>query len=81
MIEYTKIQISAKLYWGFNIEIPNNRLITMTKDEIVDEIKSFMKTFFELYNLEELKNGIDLLNLHIHDDIIIGQTIYVCEHN
>jgi len=81
MIEYTKIQISAKLYWGFNIEIPNNRLITMTKNEIVDEIKSFMKTFFELYNLEELKNGIDLLNLHIHDDIIIGQTIYVCDHN
>ena len=81
MIEYTKIQISAKLYWGFNIEIPNNKLITMTKDEIVDEIKSFMKTFFELYNLEELKNGIDLLNLHIHDDIIIGQTIYVCDHN
>lgn len=81
MIEYTKVQISAKIYWGFNIEISNDRLITMTKPEIIDEIKSFMKTFFEIYNLEELKNGIGLLNLHIHEDIIIGQTIYVCDHN
>jgi len=76
--EYTKVQISAKIYWGFNIEIPNKRLITMSKQNIIDEMINFMKTFFDIHNLEELKEGVDNLNLHIHQEIVPGQTIYVC---
>ena len=77
---YTKVQISAKTYWGFNTEFPNNRLVNMTKEEIVYEITSLMKIFFATHNLEELKEGIDILNWHIHQDIVPNQTIYVCAH-
>ena len=80
MDNYTKVQISAKIYWGFNIEIPNVRIVTMSDKDIIDEIETFMKTFFNIYNLEELRSGIDNLNLHIHDRPPLGQTIYVCDH-
>ena len=77
---YTKVQISAKIYWGFNIEIPNGRIITMSEKDIVDEIETFMKTFFKIHGLDELREGVDKLNLHIHDRPPLGETIYVCDH-
>jgi hypothetical protein len=81
MNNYTKIQISAKIYWGFNIEILNEKLNIMDDKDIVNEIKSIMKTFFLLHGMEELKEGVDKLNLHIHDrPTSLGQTIYVCDH-
>ena len=80
MGDYTKIQISAKTYWGFNIKIPNNKLALMTDNDIVEEIKKEMIAFFKIHNLEELKEGINNLNLHIHDQILTGSTIYVCDH-
>ena len=81
MSNYTKIQISAKTYWGFNIEILNNTLNTMSDQDIVNEIKSSMKTFFLFYGMEELKEGVDKLNLHIHNrPTSLGETIYVCDH-
>jgi len=80
MEDSTKIQVSAKTYWGFNIEIPNNKLYLMTNIEIVEEIKKKMITFFKNHNLEELKEGVNNLNLHIHGPISLGQTIYVCDH-
>jgi hypothetical protein len=52
----------------------------MSDKDIIDEIKNFMKTFFNIHNLEELRAGIDNLNLHIHDRPPLGQTIYVCDH-
>ena len=81
MGDYTKIQVSAKTYWGFNIEIPNNKLALMTDIDIVEEIKKKMIAFFKKHNLEELKEGVNNLNLHIHDQISAGQTIYVCDHS
>ena len=79
---FTKVQISAKIYWGFNIEIQNNRIVLMSNEEIVDEIKNFMLSFFKIYNLEELRDGVKNLSLHIHDrPQSIGDTIYVCDHN
>lgn len=80
MEDSTKIQVSAKTYWGFNIEIPNNKLSLMNEIDIVEEIKKKMITFFKKHNLEELKEGINNLNLHIHEPICLGQTIYVCDH-
>jgi len=81
MEKYTKIQISAKTYWGFSIDIPDRRLVGMNETDIVEEIKSFMKIFFSIHNLEDLKEGIANLNLHIHQDIVPGKTIYVCSHD
>ena len=78
---YTKVQISAKTYWGFNYDLVDSQLMTMSKNDIVEEIKRFMKTFFAIHNLEELKEGVDKLELHIHQDIVPGQTIYVCDHH
>ena len=77
---YTTVQISAKIYWGFNIEIPNFKIVTMSDKDIIDEIENFMKTFFKIHGLDELTEGIDKLNLHIHDRPPLGQTIYVCDH-
>jgi hypothetical protein len=80
MEDSTKIQVSAKTYWGFNIEIPNNKLVLMTEFDIIEEIKKKMITFFKNHNLEELKEGVNNLNLHIHGQILTGTTIYVCDH-
>jgi len=80
MEDYTKIQVSAKTYWGFSIYIPNKKLSLMNENEIVEEIKNKMITFFKNHNLEELKEGVNNLNLHIHEPISFGQTIYVCDH-
>jgi hypothetical protein len=77
---YTKVQISAPTYWGFNIDFPNNKIITMSEKDIIEETKVLMKKFFKIHNLEELKEGVDKLNLHIHQTIIIGETIYLCDH-
>ena len=53
----------------------------MDDKDIINEIKSIMKTFFLLHGMEELKEGVDKLNLHIHDrPTSLGQTIYVCDH-
>lgn len=80
MEDFTKIQVSAKTYWGFNIEIPNNKLYLMTNNEIVEQIKKEMISFFKKHNLEELKEGVNNLNLHIHGPISFGDIIYVCDH-
>jgi hypothetical protein len=77
---HTKVQISAPTYWGFNIDFPNNKIIRMSEKDIIEEMKVFMKTFFKIHNLEELKQGVDNLNLHIHGKITIGETIYLCDH-
>lgn len=82
MIEqYTKVQVSAKHYWGFNVDFPNSRLMRMSKDDIVRELVEIMKIFFESHNLLELKEGVDQLDWHIHQNIVPGQTIYVCAHD
>ena len=52
----------------------------MSEKDIIEEMKVFMKTFFKIHNLEELKEGVDKLNLHIHQKITIGETIYLCNH-
>ena len=52
----------------------------MSEIDIVEEIKDSMRKFFKKYNLEELKEGINELNLHIHDQVVLGKTIYVCDH-
>ena len=47
----------------------------MSETDIIEEMKVFMKTFFKIHNLEELKQGVDNLNLHIDGKITIGETI------
>ncbi len=74
-------QISAPIYSGFQYIIPKSNVQFMTSDEIIKEIKIYMRNLFQSYNLYVLKDGIDNLNLHIHEDISIDKNIiYVCDH-
>ena len=76
----TILQISAKIYWGFCVEISKDLLITMEINEIVIYLKKQMKIFFKLHNLLELEEGINKLNLHIHNYNIEDPVIYLCDH-
>ena len=76
------VQISAKTYWGFRHYIPREFSDVMTHNEIIQDTKRKMKEFFQEHNLIELKEGVDRLNLHIHD---INETkeydlVYLCAH-
>lgn len=76
----TIIQISANVYWGFRVDIPKELLFYMQIDEVISYVKHKMKSFFKLNNLLELAEGIDKLNLHIHDYNIEDPEIYLCDH-
>jgi hypothetical protein len=83
MNENITIQVSAKIYWGFKHYIDKKRINFMTYEDIVRETKEKMKQFFEENNLLELKEGIDKLNLYIHDltgELSDNDIIYLCDH-
>ena len=74
-------QISSPIYSGFQYIIPKSNIQNMTSDEIIKEIKIYMKNFFETHNLYILKQGVDNLKLHIHEDITADKNIiYICNH-
>ena len=82
MSEYfINIQISAKIYAGFQYKIPKEIINNMTSEEIIKEVKIHMKNFFtNPYDLYLLREGIDKLELHIHDDIPYNRPIiYLCD--
>jgi len=81
MSDLVTIQISSKIYWGFNIKIKRKLLKKMTCEEIINYTKIQMKDFFNIHNLLELKEGVDVLNLHIHEDLNDLNVIYLCDHN
>ena len=76
----TILQISAKIYWGFQVNISKDLLSSMRIDEIISYVKNQMKNFFKTHNLLELQEGIDNLNLHIHNFNNEDQVIYLCDH-
>ena len=80
--DYITFQVSAKTYAGFKYPIPKIIANNMTSDDIVRELKNYMKNFFESHNLYLLKDGINNLNLHMHDTAPFKQdVIYVCDHS
>ena len=54
----------------------------MTHEEIINQIKINMKKFFSNpHDLYILKDGVDKLKLHIHDEIKdTNNIIYLCDH-
>lgn len=76
----TIIQISAKIYWGFQVNISKDLLSSMKVDDIIIHVKNKMKIFFKTHNLLELQEGVDNLNLHIHNFDIKDPVIYLCDH-
>lgn len=77
----TTFQVSTPIYWGFRLEFENSKLDFLSDEEIIREITSTMKGCFASLNLEELREGVDKLNLHVHRPIIINQVNFVCDHN
>jgi hypothetical protein len=76
----TILQISAKIYWGFQVNISKDLLSSMLIDDIIIYVKNEMKIFFKTHNLLELQEGVDNLNLHIHNFNIKDPVIYLCDH-
>ena len=83
MIKFITFQISAETYSGFQYKIPYNICKNMTNEDIIKEIKINMKHFFTYpHDFYLLRNGIDDLQLHIHDDRPFNSNdiVYVCNH-
>ena len=79
-IKFITLQISARIYWGYQYKVPYEYAISVSKEALIEEIKIDMKNFFTVHNLEELKEGVDNLHLHIHQDIQSSQeVVFVCQ--
>ena len=82
--DFITIQLSAKIYWGYQYKIKKNRINMMSRDEIIAEVKTSMKNFFTVpYDLFLLREGVDKLELHFHgnDPFDNNSTIvYLCDH-
>ena len=80
-IEFTTIQISAKIYSGYQYKIPKLMLQTMSQEDVIAEVKTHMKNFFRFNNLYILENGVESMNLHFHEDLTSDKDIiYLCDH-
>lgn len=79
--QFITLQVSAKIYWGYQYKVPLMYSLSVTSETLIHELKIHMKNFFSSHNLEELKEGVDKLNLHIHQEINTHSTVvYVCSH-
>ena len=82
MVErFITLQVSAKIYWGFQYKVPLEYALNVTPESLAKETQTHMKNFFDTHNLQELKEGVDKLHLCIHGEINELDTIvYVCDH-
>lgn len=75
------IQISAKTYSGFKYPIPREYLKNTSDEDLIKEVKQFMKNFFKLHNLYLLEHDVDDLKLHFHESKDTDKDIiYLCDH-
>lgn len=82
-IEFITFVISATNYSGFTYKIPKNLVYNMSLADIINEVKIEMKNFFSNpHDLYLLKEGIDKLELHIHEELNLEtkDIIYLCDH-
>jgi hypothetical protein len=78
---FITIQVSAQTYWGFQYNVPLCYALSVTPESLVKETTTHMKNFFETHNLQELKDGVDKLNLHFHQAITQSDSVvYLCNH-
>ena len=78
-MEKIKIQLSAPLFWGYNLFLPKEVLNEMSRENIVNYITSNLYSLLQSNNLEILLEKSKEMNWHIHDDIIKSDgVIYVC---
>ena len=83
-------QISAELYWGFQVHLDESELEALDFDMLYKIIKHRLKKFLKAGNLVDLHDRVDDMKLHIHSacsslEELIAQwqeeeIIYVCSH-
>ena len=80
--DFITIKISTKLYAGFTYKIPKETFKQMNIDQVITEVKIHMKNFFTTpHDLFLLREGVDKLELHVHDDIPYNRPIiYLCDN-
>lgn len=71
-----KFQLSARWYWGLQVDVPYDT----NPSRLIDSIKQASKDFFLKHNLVELAEGVSKLDLHIHVPYTPNQNeiVYVC---
>lgn len=71
-----KFQLSARWYWGLQVDVPYNE----DSIKMVKSIKEAAASFFRSHNLVELAEGVLKLDLHIHVPYTPHQdeVVYVC---
>lgn len=81
--DFIIIKITAKIYHGFQHKMERSIFNALSFEEIVNEMKTVMKSFFHEHNLYSLEEGVDSLKLsHFHDDIPYNRPIvYLCDDN
>ena len=81
MDDIITFQVSAETYAGFKYYIPKIIANNMSSEDIIKDLKIYMINFFETHNLYLLKDGVNKMNLHIHDFAPFREDIiYVCDH-
>lgn len=77
------IVASAKLFWGFKIEVPNEySMLSINEQQILvnAEFKLKLNAFFKQQNLQLLQEEVEKLKLHLHALLIEDTLVYACDH-
>lgn len=83
-LQTIRVQVSAPVYWGYSMDFEVEHLNQLTPEQVIQEVKRCMASFFRQNNLLELAEGVQRLELHVHQSIrglAPGSTIYVCSHH
>ena len=78
---YFTIEISAKLFKGFQYKMSIEQFSKLGSQEVIFEVKNYMKKFFRSYNLYELSEKVDDLDLHMHDNLYDPEVMILCDCN
>ena len=76
-MENITIQVSARIYNGYQYSCPREWIHTEYAETLIGMIKVSMKNFFRKNNLFELAEGVDKLNLHLHLEGITRENVPV----
>jgi hypothetical protein len=75
-------QLSAELFWGFQVELDLAQFTT--EADVIKEVKSQLKEFMLMGNLQVLAEEVDKLHLHLHQDLHSEHeqdlsVVYICD--
>lgn len=76
-------QLSAHLFWGFQVEIPDLAYMNSEAD-IITLVKENLKEYLLKGNLQVLAEMVDTLPLHFHENVFTkknqAEVVYICDH-